>query len=238
MKTKILCTVGPASLRPDIIRQLDKRGVDVFRVNLSNTPLDELESTIAFLQGESSTPICLDTEGAQVRCGMMNAGVLLKEQQTVRLTPTSVVGTADELTLWPHSVFDELQVGNLVNVDFDGAMLRVTKVGTTGAEALVLQGGRVSSNRAVTVQPSPRLPALTQKDVTAIALGVRHGLQHFAISFASGHEDVALLRALIPSSAYVISKIESRAGVRNMDSIIAVSDAILIDRGDLSREIP
>jgi pyruvate kinase len=238
MKIKILCTLGPASMRAEIVKELDDRGVDLFRINLSHIPLDELERSIEFLQRHSSTAICLDTNGAQVRCGVMASDVLLEKGASVRLESKIVPGTARRLTLWPPSMFEELKVGNIVSIDFDGALLRVTAVTPDSAQAQVIEQGCVKSNRAVTIQPPPRLPALTDKDVHAIELGVRLGLGHFALSFASSAEDVALLRSLVPSSAYVISKIESRAGVRQLDGIICASDAVLIDRGDLSREIP
>ena len=71
MKIKILCTLGPASLKPAVIKGLGERGVDVFRINLSHTPLDAVENTIALIRRFSSIPMCLDTEGPQVRCGVM-----------------------------------------------------------------------------------------------------------------------------------------------------------------------
>ena len=102
----------------------------------------------------------------------------------------------------------------------------------------MLDGGRVKSNRAVVMDPPPTLGPITDKDVTAIEIGVRLGIRHYALSFASSAGDVELMRALIPEGSTVISKIESRAGVRNRDEIIDASDAVLIDRGDLSREVP
>ena len=79
MKIAILCTLGPASLKPDVIRQLDDRGVDLFRINLSHTPLEAVQSTIELVQRVSSTPISLDSEGPQVRCGLVQDGVILEE---------------------------------------------------------------------------------------------------------------------------------------------------------------
>jgi pyruvate kinase len=225
-------------MRPEIVKELDARGVDLFRINLSHTPLDEVERSIRFLRQHSSTPICLDTNGAQVRCGTMEADVLLEKGASVRLESKKVLGTASRLTLWPPSIFEELEIGSSVSIDFDGALLRLTAVARDFAQAEVVEPGCVKSNRAVTIQPSPRLPALTEKDIRAIEIGVDLGLLHFALSFASSGADVARLRSLLPSSAYIISKIESREGVRQMDAIICASDAVLIDRGDLSREIP
>ncbi len=238
MTPKILCTLGPASLRPDIVQALARRGVDLFRVNLSHTPLDQVARTIEFLQAQSGVPVCLDTEGAQVRCGVMEQETLLEQGRSIRLTDGDAIGNADTLTLRPRSVFGALAIGALVSVDFDGALLRVTDLAPDEARALVLEQGRVKSNRAVTIQPAPTLPAFTDKDLAAIQVGVQHGVRHFALSFASSVDDVTQLREMALPGSYLISKIESRAGVRNMDGIMSASDAVLIDRGDLSREVP
>jgi pyruvate kinase len=238
MKVQILCTLGPSSLRADVIRGLDERGVDLFRVNLSHTPLEAVAPIVELVRECSATPICLDTEGAQVRCGVMAPDVTLPAGGTVRLTAAERVGTAEELVLTPAATLGVLAPGSRLSVDFHGALLRVTDVSPDGATAEVVEGGRVMSNKAVTVDPAPALPALTDKDVQAIAVARSLGVRHYALSFASRAEDVALIRDLAGPGATVISKIESRAGVKAMDGIISSSDAVLIDRGDLSREVP
>ncbi|HET9769853.1 MAG TPA: pyruvate kinase [Acidimicrobiia bacterium] len=239
MKIKILCTLGPASLRGDVIRALEERGVDLFRINLSHTPPEAVEPTIALIRRYSNVPICLDSQGAQVRCGKMAEGTALKSGTTITICAADVVGNDERMTLWPASVFQSMRPGDLVHVDFDGALLQVMEVNNDGsASAVVLEGGRVKSNRAVVMDPPPTLGPITDKDVTAIEIGVRLGIRHYALSFASSAGDVELMRALIPEGSTVISKIESRAGVRNRDEIIDASDAVLIDRGDLSREVP
>jgi pyruvate kinase len=239
MKIKILCTLGPASLRGDVIRALEERGVDLFRINLSHTPPEAVEPTIALIRRYSNVPICLDSQGAQVRCGKMAEGTALKSGTTITICAADVVGSDERMTLWPASVFQSMRPGDLIHVDFDGALLQVMEVHNDGsASAVVLEGGRVKSNRAVVMDPPPSLGPITDKDVTAIEIGVRLGIRHYALSFASSAGDVELMRALIPEGSTVISKIESRAGVRNRDEIIDTSDAVLIDRGDLSREVP
>ena len=235
---RILCTLGPASLCPPVIRGLEQRGVDLFRINLSHTPLDAVEGTIRMVQDLSGVPICLDTEGAQVRCGAMAPAVTLTAGTQVRLTTEDVVGTADELTLRPASVFRTLAAGASVSIDFDGALLRVTKTQGEVAVAVVVDGGRVLSNRAVSIDPPPALPPLTGKDRAAIETGIACGIEHFALSFASSAADVAYFRSLLPAGAYVIAKLESRAGVAHQSEILRAADAVVIDRGDLSREIP
>jgi pyruvate kinase len=234
----ILCTLGPASLDADVIKGLDERAVDLFRINLSHTPLEAVESTIRWVQRHSSTPICLDTQGPQVRCGTMAPDVVVERGRTVRLTATPLVGSAAELTLYPPSILAALEPGSLLSIDFDGALLRVVEVDEVGAVAVVVDGGLVRSNKATTVDPAPVLPPLTDVDVQAIEIGRRCRIEHFALSFASCADDVALLRSLTSPTAQLIAKVESRAGIRNLDEIIGAADAVLIDRGDLSREVP
>lgn len=237
MKIQILCTLGPASLSAEVIEQLDQAGVDLFRINLSHTPLEQLERCIGLVRSASLRPLCVDLEGAQVRCGAMAPGVVLRKGDTVRLTATPVQGSREELSLAPGSVFTALREDSLVTIDFDGAQLRVRRAAEDCAEAVVVDGGMVRSRKGVVVDPAPVLPALTDKDRAAIALSVGMGIRHVALSFASSAADIDLVRSLAPD-AHLIAKIESGAGVRNMDGIIDRSDAVLIDRGDLSREVP
>jgi pyruvate kinase len=238
MKIKILCTVGPASLNPTIIQGLDDRGVDLYRINLSHTSLEQIEPAVELIRGVSSTPISLDTEGAQVRCGFVDDGLVLEEGRDVILTGEFITGDDARLTLWPSVVFETLAPGTLVGIDFDGVLLRVETIRQGEATASVVRGGRVRSNRAVTMDPAPLLPALSEKDREAILIGAHLGITHYALSFASHARDVDLIRGLAPAGAKIMAKLESRLGVRNMDGIIEATDSVLIDRGDLSHEVP
>jgi pyruvate kinase len=238
LKLQVLCTLGPASLKRDVMERLAERGVDLFRVNLSHTPLEAVEPTIDRIRETCSVPICLDTEGAQVRCGRLEAGVAVLERgQRVRLVADQAVGAADRLPIRPQATFASLGPGSMVQVDFDGVLLQVVEAHEDHAETVVTEGGRVQSNRAVTVDPPPLLPTLTDKDRAAIEIGKACRIRHYALSFANHTDDVALVRALLPPDSHLIAKIESAAGVRNMDGIIEAANAVLIDRGDLSREV-
>ncbi len=234
----ILCTLGPSSLNRQVIERLQVRQVDLFRINLSHTPLGKVEETIRIIQSHSSTPICLDTEGAQVRTGAMEKDVVVRDRQHVRLTAETVVGTGECLSLTPPTLFQGLRPNNLIGLDFDGVVLLVLSADATGADTVVLNGGKIGSNKAVVIDPAPNLPPLTEDDIAAVEIGRRMGITHFALSFANTAEDVAHLRDYAGPGATIISKIESKLGVRNLDEILAESDAILIDRGDLSREVP
>ena len=238
MKIKILCTLGPASFNQEIIEGLDRFDVDLFRINLSHTPAEEVAGAIEIVRRYSDTPICLDSEGPQVRCGPVGGVVTLREGRHVRLTAEPTLGSEREIALWPRAGFNVLRPGSLVGIDFDGAQLRVIDIDGDEADALVVRSGRVGSNKAVTIEPAADLPALSQKDIDAIQIGIGYDVMHYALSFASAAGDVGRLRALAPPAAHIIAKIESRLGVRQMDPIIESADSVLIDRGDLSREIP
>jgi pyruvate kinase len=235
---QVLCTLGPASLQHDVIVQLAARGVDLFRLNLSHTALEDVQPTIARIRELCPVPICLDTEGAQVRCGKLEGGMAVFEPgRRVRLVAAEDPGNADRLPIRPQATFAALEPGSTLQVDFDGVVLEVVEAGQDGAEAVVVEGGRAYANRAVIVDPPPVLPTLTEKDQAAIEVGVANGIRHYALSFANHADDVALVRGLLPADAHLIAKIESAAGIRNMDGIIEAANAVLIDRGDLSREV-
>ena len=164
--------------------------------------------------------------------------VVVSEAEHVRLTAQPVLGTKSSITLTPATIFSELEPNHLIGLDFDGVVLLVLKVDADGADAVVLNGGKIGSNKAVVISPAPTLPALSEKDKEAVKIGRRLGVSHFALSFANRAEDVAELRELTGADSTIISKIESKRGVLNLDEILEPSDEILIDRGDLSREVP
>jgi pyruvate kinase len=238
MRIAILCTLGPRSLNRETITALDAYDVDLFRVNLSHTAVDEIEDVISLIRSHSTTPICLDTEGPQVRCGPMAAETRLEPGAQVVLTAEEVLGTSERLTLRPAAAIGQLQVGSVLSIDFDGATVAITAVRHDHATAEVETAGRVRSNRAVTVRPQPGLPALSEKDLAALTVGARTGVGHYALSFAGNAADVDHLRSLAPEGAEIIAKIESKSGLLHMDEIVSAADSVLVDRGDLSREIP
>jgi pyruvate kinase/ATP sulfurylase len=237
---KLWCTLGPASFDERTVARLDELGVDLFRINLSHTPLECLEDLIVTIQRYTKKPLCLDTEGAQVRTLHLAGGsLLLEEDQEVELVrPAADLREAGLIPLQPGVAIDQIQAGDLISLDFDSALLLALGRGRRGVLAKVMAGGLVASNKAVTVDRPIHLPALTEKDVAAIRIGLRHGLAHFALSFANKRTDVDYFRSQVGRSTEMICKIESAEGVRNIDEILQGADSILIDRGDLSREEP
>jgi pyruvate kinase len=236
-QVQIICTLGPSSYEPDVIRRLTDRRVDLLRINLSHTDVDDIEARINHVRTYTDVPLCLDTEGAQVRCGPVEAGLVVESGSTIELVAEVVTGTAERITLRPPEVFEGLSEGSQVAIDFHGVVLRITEVGDGRARAEVERGGALGSNKGAVVDPAVPLLPLSEKDLAALSIGRRLGISHYALSFAASAEAVRQTRELIPAHAHIIAKIESIVGVQHMDEIIEASDAVLIDRGDLSREV-
>lgn len=240
MKKILLCTLGPASFNQKTISRLDELGTALFRLNLSHTNIKELEEQICFIRKNSKVPICLDTEGAQIRTGILslkNQSVFLKENETF-----IIGGKKDRrlstFSLYPPQVLNELIEGDILSIDFDSALIQISSISSGRMIARVISSGYVGNNKAVNCLRPIELAAITEKDRKAIEIGMRLGIEHYALSFTNSAKDVRTLRSLIKGDSQIIAKIESRMGYENLSEILAEADEILIDRGDLSREIP
>jgi pyruvate kinase len=233
----LICTLGPSSLNERVISQLEEVGVSSFRINLSHTDFADLEQVIHFIQGCTKVPICIDTEGAQIRTGVMNEGVTVLEGSTVRLVPQPIRGDASTIPLTPGSAIGRMEPGTWMSIDFDSVLLRLGEVTDGVAEATVVTGGDIGTRKAVTAFPSVPLPTFSEKDLLSIRLAIRNHVQEYDLSFCNRPDSVSRLREEVGPNARIIAKIESREGVRNLTEIARRANAILIDRGDLSREV-
>jgi pyruvate kinase len=239
MSTELLCTVGPSSMRPGVIERLEGLGVGLLRINLSHTKLEDLPGTIREMQERTQVPICLDTEGAQVRTGdLESAWVEIPENSTPVAVARAIRGNVEAFAFYPPEVTEQLRVGDLISIDFNALLVQVVGRQPGLAKLRVLNGGCMGRNRAVTMLREFPLPPLTEKDRQALRIGAEMGIRHVALSFASCAKDVDEIRRVFGQLAFVISKIESIQGLRHLHEIARRSEAILIDRGDLSREVP
>ncbi len=239
MSIELLCTVGPSSRRPAVLERLAELGVSLFRINLSHTAIDDLPDILREMQARTDVPICLDTEGAQIRTGgLVEAQVVLRENTTAVLRSDPRPGNAEAFSLYPSDIVDRLEVGDLISIDFNTVLVQVIACAPGSATVRVISGGRMGPNKAVTVKRSLLLPPLTEKDRQGLRIAAELGIEHIALSFTHRAADVDEIRAAFGKPATIISKIESVEGLHNLDAIIPKVDAILIDRGDLSREIP
>lgn len=236
---KILCTLGPASMDPRTIQRLEQAGATLFRINLSHTEPADLPRLIRIIRSATEVPICLDTEGAQIRTGRFVDGqITLRDHALVNVHRKRVPADDKNFNFYPPESVDMLVPGDFVRLDFNSALAQVISCDEEAVVMRVLQGGPVGQNKAVVVERDLTLPPLTAKDVKALAIGRDLGISHFALSFANSGEDVLEIRTHVGNDAFVISKIESRGGVQNLEEIASHSDALLIDRGDLSRQVP
>ncbi|MFH1441054.1 MAG: pyruvate kinase [Candidatus Omnitrophota bacterium] len=236
---KVLCTLGPSTLNEIYLRRFSEIKVDLLRINLSHTELDSLEDTILFIRKHTSIPICLDSEGAQIRTGrFMENDVYLEENKVVQLNKKMNGGTSDDFSLYPDYVLDKFELGDLLSIDFNSAVIQVIKRDIDGnMMARVLSPGKIGNNKAVTLDRDIGLLPLTDKDKKALAIGRRLNINNVALSFAGSTDDVEEIRKHCIPGTFVISKIESKKALNNLEHIINSSNAILIDRGDLSREV-
>ena len=234
--TSLVVTLGPASLRPAVLRSLAPLGVDLLRLNLSHVALGDFEDMLRTARIHSRLPVCLDTEGAQVRIGLVATGVALRVGQPVRLVQEKALGTERQLSLRPEAVFRALEPGTMLAVD--EAVLRVAVVEEGRAMAIVVTGGRVRSNRPVVVDPGAALPALTEKDRIAVDVAVAAGVDHFALGYAASGAAVEELRALLPVGARLLARIDSRAGAERRAEILAAADTVVVGRRHLAAELP
>jgi pyruvate kinase len=233
----LICTLGPSSLNERVISRLEAAGVTSFRVNMSHTELGEVVKVIRLIQRSTQVPVCLDTEGAQIRTGAIREGTVVREGSRVRLGFEAARGDASSIQLTPGDAIGRMSSGTVVSVDFDSVVLRIEEVEGGQALASVLTGGEVGAHKAVTAYPSPHLPTFSEKDLAAIRLAIRLQVREYALSFCEDAAAVTQLRELVGSESTIIAKIESREAVRNLEAIARTADSLLIDRGDLSREV-
>ncbi len=248
-KTKIVCTLGPATDNGDILRQLMLGGMNVCRFNFSHgdhpSHKKRLDAVLA-LREELNLPIAtlLDTKGPEIRTGTFDPPkVELVQGQKFTLTTKEIVGSSSISSISFAGLPKDVKQGQRILID-DG-LIELTVDSTTDTEIFctVVNGGTVSNNKGINV-PGVRLsmPYLSERDISDIMFGVQCDYDFIAASFVRTAADVMQIRALLDklhcNTIKIISKIENSEGVDNIDDILRVSDGIMIARGDLGVEIP
>lgn len=244
-QTKIIVTLGPATKTEKDLLTIKDKGVDFVRVNMSHSSLEDLEYFINLSQ-KVGIPFILDTEGSQIRTGDLEQDTIhLKENDELRLCAQKTIGNKHILSLQPDYIIEQLEAGDLIHLDFDTLILRVMDVSTVSEgyiRAKVISGGIFGRNKAVVVDPvfdkKFQLPTLSEKDYKSIELGLRKGIEHIAVSFVRSGAAIDEVRSATQNKMKIISKVECFDALERIDEIIQKSDFILIDRGDLSKEIP
>ncbi|MEG2005041.1 MAG: pyruvate kinase [Bilophila sp.] len=235
--SKLLVTLGTTSLNSDCITKMCAFNPYVFRLNMSHVQLDDLETHIRLIQSTTSVPVCIDSEGAQIRThAMHNGSVCLTTGDEVEFLEDLREGTAERFSLTPAGIAGALREGDVVRLDWHGVRIRVVSV-RPRILGVVEEGGEVASRKAVDVNRELPLAAITPKDREALRMGRDMGVTHFALSFAGTAEALHEFRSLAGDRATIISKIESLSALQNLASVLQATDEALIDRGDLSRVV-
>jgi len=244
-KIKIVATLGPASSDKATIRALWEAGADVFRLNMSHGSHEDIAARHAIIreiESEIGRPIAIlaDLQGPKLRVGVFAAGAVdLEEGQSFRLDLSDAPGDGHRVQLPHPEIFAALEPGSALLVNDGKIRLKVTACGADFADCVVTVGGTISNRKGVNV-PDVVLPlaALSDKDRRDLDFVCALGVDWLALSFVQRPEDVLEARDLAQGRAAILSKIEKPAAVKAFDAILAVSDGIMVARGDLGVECP
>ncbi len=248
-KTKIICTLGPASETEEVIRELIISGMDVARINFSHGEHHEHKKKVDIikkLRAElgTHTALLLDTKGPEVRLKKFKDGkATLKTGGSFSLYLTDREGDENGVSITYTGLWRDVTVGSRILVDDGLIELRVDNVNETEIKTTVLNGGKLSDKKGINV-PGIKLsmPFLSEKDKDDLAFGVREGFDFIAASFTQSAEDIRMMRDELEKHGggdiRIIAKIENTAGVENVDEILNEADGIMVARGDLGAEVP
>ena len=235
--TKLFITLGPSTLNKKFLSSVDCNNIKLLRINLSHTDINELPKIVRLIRKYSKTPICLDSEGAQIRTSKLAGGTKkLITNKTIKINKSNDINK--NITLVPENIFKNLKINDILSIDFNSVVVKIIKETERFFECRVIQGGTIGSNKSISVNRDIKIPPFTDKDIKAFSIGEKLKIKNYALSFTSKASDVIKLRNLFKNKITITSKIESKKGLRNLQEILKAADNILIDRGDLSKEIP
>lgn len=249
-KTKIVCTIGPASSETGIIESMIEEGMNVARINFSHGSYDEHEERINMIKKareNEGVPIAimLDTKGPEIRTGLLKDGekVELEQGQQFVLTTEDIVGDNTIVSVSYEGLPDDISPGDIILIDDGLIALGVDKVEGNKIFCVVTNEGILGERKSINIpNVSINLPGLTEKDIEDLKFGIKQEVDFIAASFIRKEEDVLAIREVLDnnggSSIQIISKIESQEGVNNINDILKVSNGIMVARGDLGVEVP
>ena len=250
-KTKIVCTIGPASESEEVLEQLIEAGMNVARLNFSHGDHDEHLARIERIRKISKKAgkpvgIMLDTKGPEIRTHKMAEEVIhLVKGSEVRISMKEVLGTAEKFSVSYDGLINDVELGMPILLDDGLVELQVAAIDEENQEIVTtaINSGVLKNNKGVNVPgASLNLPGLTDKDRSDIEFGIKNGVTFIAASFVRRTSDVLEIKDILEKNdalhIQIIPKIENQEGVDNLDDIIAVADGLMVARGDLGVEIP
>lgn len=248
-KTKIVCTLGPATDDENVMRQLMLEGMSVARMNFSHGSHEEQKKRLDMvkkLRKELGLPVAalLDTKGPEIRIGDIEGGkVELKKGQTFVLTTKDIVGNAEIVSITYKQLYKDVKPGDSILID-DGLIgMEVQKIDGEEIVCQVKNGGFISNHKGVNVPGVElKMPFVSQKDYEDIVFAAEQDYDFIAASFTRTADDILEIRKILEEKGgqyiHIIAKIENMQGVENCEEILRVADGIMIARGDMGVEIP
>lgn len=243
LRTKIVCTLGPATATPNAIRGLIQAGMNVARINFSHGTTAEHKATIGFIREAAAAldqPIAIlgDLQGPRIRIGDLRQTVVLNQGDDIVLVHEGEEA-ADEFPVTYDHLATDVNVGDRILVDDGLIELVVLDIEGIRVRARVIHGGELRSHKGLNL-PGIHVsaPSITGKDAVDIDFAIAHDLDYLALSFVRRAEDIESLRVRLPRHVLIVAKIEKDVALENIESIIRAADAVMVARGDLGVELP
>ena len=247
-KTKIICTIGPASESEEKLRELMQAGMNVARFNFSHGTHEEHKKKfdrVVKVSNELGLPVAtmLDTKGPEIRLKNIEGGrtELVAGQQFI-LTTEELLGNNERVSITYKNLKNDVSAGTTILIDDGLIEMLVDAIEETDIICTVINGGPVSDHKGVNVPGAVlSMPYISETDRSDIMFGCDMGFDFLAASFVRGKEDILAVRQILAeqgSDMKIIAKIENMQGIRNLEEIISVSDGIMVARGDMGVEIP
>ncbi len=247
-KTKVICSIGPACDSVDVMSKMVNMGMDCARINLSHATHEGILKTIDVIRQvrkECNQPVAVmyDTKGPEFRTlKFKDGGVTLKKDDTISMSASCIVGNEDEFGVNHSNAIDFIKVGDKVLIDNALLVLEVIEKNDDHVVLKALGDGKIEDNKTINVPGVDlKLEFMSEVDKEDITFAAKNACDYLALSFVNTKEDVIVARKIIEDAggdALIISKIESRMGIKNIDEIIEESDGIMVARGDLGVEVP
>ena len=248
-RTKIVCTIGPATKDVETLKKMILAGMNVARLNFSHGSFVDQEPFYrALIQAreEVNMPlaILLDTQGPEIRTGkLVENPVTLKAEETFTLVNEDIIGDNTKTSVTYKDLYKDVEPGTTILIDDGKIELEVQKIVGKDIECKVMNGGDLGNRKSINVPGRHiNLPALKEKDIQDLKDGARVGFDYIAASFVRSKEDVLAIRKVLDENGgkdiKIICKIENQEGIDNLEEILDNSDGVMVARGDLGVEIP
>jgi pyruvate kinase len=231
-KIKIICTLGPSSLNSQFL-EYSIKNIDLLRLNMSHLEISDLKKNIKLIKKKTNCPICIDTEGAQIRSKFIKKK-FIKKNSFLYINKNK----NNLLNLYPFDIQEKLKLNDILSIGFENLRIKIIKINNKIILAKAVDEGYLENNKGIHIENRKiKLDCLTEKDKKAIHVGKLNNINNFALSFTNSLNDVKYFNEFTNNRSKNIFKIETKQSLDEFTKIIKNGNNFLIDRGDLSKDI-